>query len=352
MDDNAYNRNIANMVKAINARYVSDAESKRQLIKDMPITGNTLGGRRMRMHKGGEMMGSGFWDDFGSGFVKGFTAPFQVVNKLVGGKKGRKMAGAISTGGISTGGISTGGGFLDDIVSGIGSAVKLAPLLGLGKSKGRPRKMAGAISTGGISTGGRRHKMTKEGAGFFDDVLGIASKVAPLALALGKPKRGRRKMGGTALDNRDADFETPIAIGDIPVGGRRHKMAGAISTGGRRKMAGISTGGLSRKLLGARAVGSGYSELEGAGFFDDVLDGIGNVSKLVDKGLDIGDKLGLFKGKGKKGKKGGISTGGRMTCTGGKRGASNWIAHVKAYAKKHNVPYNQALKQARATYKA
>jgi hypothetical protein len=335
------------------------------MIEDMPITKNTL--RGLGISTGSEMMGSGFWDDFGSGFVKGFTAPFQVVNKLVGGKKTRgrprKMGGietgGISTGGISTGGISTGGGFLDDIVSGIGSAVKLAPLLGLGKSKRRPRKMAG-IETGGAMTctGGRRHKMTKEAGGFFDDVLGIASKVAPLAMmALGKPKRGRKKAGAIGLDERDEDFSTPTAIGNMPVYSSRV----GISTAGRKKAGistgGISTGGLSRKLLGARAVGSGYSELEGGGFFDDVLDGIGNVSKLVDKGLDIGDKLGLFKGKGKKGKKhnkmAGISTGGRMAgiSTGGKRGASKWISHVKAYAKKNNVPYNQALKEARATYK-
>jgi hypothetical protein len=196
--------------------------------------------------------------------------------------------------------------------------------------------------------------MTKEGAGFFDDVLSVASKVAPLALALGKPKRGRKMAGAIALDTREEDFSTPSQVGDmpylsrrtgIPTGGRRMRKGG-ISTGG------ISTGGLSRKLLGARAVGSGYSELEGGGFFDDVLDGIGNVSKLVDKGLDIGDKLGLFKGKGKKGKKGGISTGGRMTCTGGKRGASKWIAHVKATQKKHNISYKDALKKAKETYKA
>ena len=38
---------------------------------------------------------------------------------------------------------------------------------------------------------------------------------------------------------------------------------------------------------------------------------------------------------------------------GTKKGArhSPWIKHVKAYAKKHNVPYKQALKQAKASYK-
>ena len=30
---------------------------------------------------------------------------------------------------------------------------------------------------------------------------------------------------------------------------------------------------------------------------------------------------------------------------------NRWIAHVKAYSKKHNVPYHLAIKQAKATYR-
>lgn len=30
---------------------------------------------------------------------------------------------------------------------------------------------------------------------------------------------------------------------------------------------------------------------------------------------------------------------------------NSWIAHVKDYAKKHNISYREALKQAKATYK-
>lgn len=373
MENTAYNRHIANQINAINQRYIKEAERRGHIIEDMPITRDSVRGlsgsgffddfasgftkgfampfQAVSKLVGGEKMGGiqtggGFFDDFASGFTKGFAMPFQAVSKLVGGEKKprgrpRKMAG-----------IQTGGGFLDDVLGGVQSAVKLAPLLGLGKG----RKMAG-IGTGGISTGGRRKKITKEGAGFLDDVIGIATKVAPLALALGKPKRGRKakKMGGEiALNLRDEDFSTPSQVGNmpfyssqvgIPTGGRRHRKMGGIGTGG------ISTGGLSRKLLGARAVGSGYAELEGAGFFDDVLEGIGNVGKLVDKGLDIGDKLGLLKkGKGKMAKKGGIGTGG--ISTGGKRGASKWVEHVKAFAKKHNISYKDALKQAKASYRA
>jgi hypothetical protein len=30
--------------------------------------------------------------------------------------------------------------------------------------------------------------------------------------------------------------------------------------------------------------------------------------------------------------------------------SNNWIEHVKAYSKKNNVPYKQALKDAKSTY--
>lgn len=30
---------------------------------------------------------------------------------------------------------------------------------------------------------------------------------------------------------------------------------------------------------------------------------------------------------------------------------SSWIAHVKAYAKKHNLKFGDAMKQAKSTYK-
>lgn len=295
MENTAYNRHIAEQVKAITNRYIADAVRKGAFVDEAS----------MATHR--PVIGRGFFDDFASGFTKGFAMPFQAVSKLVGGEK---------------------------------------------KTRGRPRKMAGAISTGGISTGGRRKKMTKEGAGFLDDVLNIATKVAPLALALGKPKKGKKMGGEIALNLREEHFSTPSAVGNMPVAGRRRRMRkGGISTGGI-STGGISTGGLSRKLLGARAVGSGYAELEGAGFFDDVLEGIGNVGKLVTTGVDVADKLGLLKkGKGRKMKKAGaISTGG--ISTGGKRGASKWVQHVKATQKKHNISYKDALKQAKASYKS
>lgn len=278
MEDSRYNRMIAEQVKQINNKYIKDAEKKGYLLKDKDATENTL-------------EGAGFWDDFGSGFVKGFTMPFKAVSSLVGGEK-RQRGRPRKTGGLVTGGVSTGGGFFDDVLSGVSSAVKLAPLLGLGKGKRR----------------------------------------------VGRPRKG----GAIALNKREENFSTPVRAR-----GRPRKMGG-IGTGGIGT-GGIGTGGLSRRLLKARAVGSGKAELEGSGFFDDILEGVSNVGKLVEKGVDIGDKLGLLKkgkGKGKKQMRGGVSTG-------GKRGASKWISHVKAYAKKHNMKYNEALKdpKCRASYR-
>ena len=53
-------------------------------------------------------------------------------------------------------------------------------------------------------------------------------------------------------------------------------------------------------------------------------------------------------GAGRRKKRGGASSG-----AGSKSGAKSnpWIAHVKAYAKKHNISYGEAIKKARPSYK-
>ena len=43
--------------------------------------------------------------------------------------------------------------------------------------------------------------------------------------------------------------------------------------------------------------------------------------------------------------------GGGLKSAGGGKHANPWIRHVKAYCKKHNCPYAQGLKRAKATYK-
>lgn len=353
MEGTAYNRKIADEVKAINRRYINNQVKKGYMLEDMPITKQTIA------------QGKPFE---GSGIISG-------------------LLGAIGLG--KKGGIQTGGDMMDNINSWVKNNLSWANDLPAGL--GRPKK-------GGVSTGGKRGRPRKmagtyQANGFLDDLADGAMKVGSTALslapllALGKPKKGGRlkKGGEIALNMRDENFSTPAAAG------RRRR--GGVSTGG------IATGGLSRKLLGARAVGSGLGELEGAGIFDDILSGMNKTMGLVSQGKALHN---MIKGKGKKAgiatggkrRRAGVQTGGEMKAagflddvfntvgntlstaanaaqlakqfgflkgkgkkagiaTGGKRGASKWIMHVKKYAKDHNMKYNEALKdpKCKSTYK-
>ena len=392
MEANAYNKHIRDQIEAINQKYVKDMEHKGYMLSDMDITPNVavregegilssglslLGlGAAPKVASarvmGGEYMGEGLLDDIGQGFSQGFMLPF----KILGLGKGKK-AGAVS------GGVSTGG------------------------RRGRPRKMAGAVSGGEIGlnlreqnpnyllASGRKSKAMKEGAGILSSVLGavglgqVGGAMSGGAMSggavSGGRKRGRKskamkegegilsgllgavglgKEGGAVSGGMRRKLTTiPYNVsGGAVSGGKRGrkskamkegegilssalgliglgKEGGAVS-GGRmhRKRGGIQTGGL------ARAVGSGMGELQGSGFFDNVLDKVSSIASTVKKGVDIGKDLGLLKGKGRK--RAGASTGGAVS-----GGASPWIMHVKAYAKKHGVSYKDALKQAKATYR-
>jgi hypothetical protein len=192
-----------------------------------------------------------------------------------------------------------GEGILSSVLGAIGLGKEGGAVSGGAVSGGMQRKLTTIpynVSGGAVSGGkrGRKSKAMKEGEGILSSALGL----------IGLGKEGGAVSGGAVS------------------GGRMH-----------RKRGGIQTGGL------ARAVGSGMGELEGSGFFDDILDKVSSVASTVKKGVDIGKDLGLLKGKGRK--SGGVSTG----------GASSWISHVKAYQKKHGVSYKDALKQAKATYR-
>ena len=354
MEANAYNKHIRDQIEAINHKYVNDMQRKGYMLSDMVITPNVavregegilssglsllgLGAtpKVARAH-GGEYMGEGVFDDIGRGFSQGFMMPFKLLGL---GKKGKKA-------GATTG----------------------------GRRRGRPRKMAGAmsggVSTGGVSTGGeialnlreqnpnyllgrgRKTKAMKEGAGILSSVLGAIGLGKEAGAMSGGAKRpltvipynvsggattGGRRRGRPRKAMKEGEGILSGLLGTIGLGKEAGAMSGGATTGGRRgrKRGGIQTGGL------ARAVGSGMGELEGSGFFSDVLDKVSNVASTVKKGLDIGKDLGLLKGKGKGRKRAGVSTG----------GASPWISHVKSYAKKHGVSYKDALKQAKATYR-
>lgn len=375
MEANAYNRKIRDEIEAINQKYVRDMSRKGYMLSDMDITPNVavrqgegilstglsllgLGAKPRVARAAGEYMGEGLLDDIGRGFKQGFMMPFHLLGlgkkggvstggAMVGGRRRgrpRKMAG-ISTGGeiglnlreqnpnylLASGrrgrkskAMKEGAGILSSVLGAIGLGKEGGAITG-----GMRRKMTTIPynTTGGAMTGGRRRgrpAKAMKGEGILSGVLG--------AIGLGKEggvsTGGRRRRagvstGGMSMMDRSANFMHSLGLG---------KEGGAM-TGGRRKRGGIQTGGL------ARAVGSGMGELEGSGFFDDVLDKVSSIAGTVKKGVEIGKDLGLIKGKGRK--RAGVSTG-------GKRGSSPWIAHIKAHAKKHGMKYNEALKDPRA----
>jgi len=260
MDNNSYNRKIRDEVQAINNKYIRDAESQGNLVKDMNITKNTLEG----VGRGGSYLGR-------------------------------------PVGGMATGGMATGG-----------------------KKRGRPSKKNMA------------------GGDWFDDAIGIATKVAPLVFGIGSKKGG-------------------VSTGGMETGGRRvgrpcKKKSGGMETGGRRvgRPCKKSGSGVLSSLLGAVGLGKEGEKMATGGMetggcrrgrpCKKNIDGSGMLSSLLGA-VGLGKEGGVSTG-GKK-KRGGLSTGGMAT--GGAK--SKWINHVKAYAKKHNVSYKEAMQKAKASYK-
>jgi len=380
MEANAYNKHIRDQIEAINHKYVRDMERKGYMLSDMDITPNVavregegilssdlsllgLGAApKVARARGEGIMGEGLLDDIGRGFSTGFMMPFKLLGlgkkgkkagAVSGGRRGRprKMAGAVSGGEIGLNLREQNPNYLKSkaMMEGAGILSSVLGAVGLGQ--------VGGASTGGAVSGGKRgrkSKAMKEGEGILSGLLGAVGlgkeagamsggmrrklTTIPYNVSGGAVSGGKRGRKSKAMKEGEGILSGLLGTiglgkeGGAFSGGRMHRKRGGIQTGG------IQTGGL------ARAVGSGMGELEGSGFFDDVLDKISSVASTVKKGVDIGKDLGLLKGKGRK--RAGASTGGAVT-----GGASPWISHVKAYAKKHGVSYKDALKQAKATYR-
>lgn len=97
---------------------------------------------------------------------------------------------------------------------------------------------------------------------------------------------------------------------DLGVGGAS---VGGAKRGRKRKVGGAVTGGKKRKVRRGRGLGG------------------------------LADILGGSKPKRtKRTRKGGAVP----------KGASSWVTHIKQYAKSHNIPYGQAMHDARASYKS
>ena len=176
----------------------------------------------------------------------------------------------------------------------------------------------------------------------------VAQNVAPFLplLGLGKRKKaGRPRKVGGAMGREVGSGMT----GGISTGGKRkkagrpRKMKGGMESedmeGGKRKKAGRP-----RKMKGG---------MEGEGIFSSLLSKIGLGEGESEESEDMEDMEGGKRKKaGRPRKMGKGATGGAET-GGAKKPVSKWIAHVKAYAKKYKMKYNEALKdpKCRASYK-
>jgi hypothetical protein len=348
MENTPYNRRVAEQLRLINNRFLShqDSTGKKILEKSLvPLVkplikydnaskegsgllsgvlstfglGSPTGegkrsvGRPRKVRAGemqaGEMEAGAWYDDFATGF----KMPFQLVNKVLGGKK---RGGLIKT------------------ASGKAHYGKDSMTVRSGNGVGRP------VGAGNVGM---------EGSGIFDDIgdfVGNVKKVLPLASLIGIGKKGgKRRKGG--LVGVDAMAEQK----NLLTGGKRRRGRPCKST----RKAGLEGQGILSGILGSIGLGEDMeggkrrrgrprkstrkAGLEGEGLFDDILSNVGKVVKTaVDIAPHAKDLYKSFKGKGRQA---GVK----------KAGASKWIQHVKAYAKKHNIPYNEALKKASSSYK-
>jgi len=246
-----------------------------------------------------KLKAAGLFDQIADGFTTGFKMPFQLVNKVLGGAKTKKLkAGLIKIAkGRQVGGYKAHYGM-----------------------ESMPIKSGNGLNARAVGSG-------NVGAGIFDDIgdfVGNVKNVLPLAAMIGIGKKGRK--GG--------------AVGVEAMAENKNALTGGKRRPGRPRKAGGPISG----LLGAFGLGKDMeggkrrpgrprkAGMEAGGLFDDIL---GTVGKVVKTTADVApDAVKLFKmvkGKGAK-------------CCGG---ASPWIAHCKAFAKKHNMSYRDALKDAR-----
>jgi hypothetical protein len=238
-----------------------------------------------------------------------------------------------------------GSGWFDDMTSGISKGINtvlgpvgqvasiLTPFMGLGKV-GRPRKgkgMTGGAMVGSAMTGGKRKVgRPRKGKGLTGgaELLNQVQKMDGGKRKAGRPRKVKGGMEGEGIFSSLLD---KIGLGE----GEMDDMEG----GKRRK-----------KAVYRRKLGKG--EMEGEGIFSGLLSKIG-----LGEGEDMeGGKRKAGRPRKGKGMTGGAMTGGmagRAVVGSGRKKTSPWIAHVKAYAKKHNMKYNEALKdpKCRASYK-
>jgi hypothetical protein len=328
MEDNPYNRKIAEQLKAINDLYLVHLKKTGKEVVDsdrIPLV-------KPNIH----YEANGFFDDMVSGLSTGFAMPLQLVNKVLGGKKkgglikiakGAKANYGETSKPVVSGNVGIaravgsgnaemeGSGIFDDIgefVGNVKNVLPLAALVGIGKKKSsidnRPRK-AGSVGVQAMAenknalTGGKKRgrpsKKKMEAGGPLSGLLG--------AIGLGEEMAGEEMAGGKKRGRPSKK--------KMEAGGPLSGLLGAIGLG--EEMAGGKKRGRSSK-----------KKMEAAGIFDDILSTVGKVVKTTaDVAPDAVKLIKMVKGGAKK--------------------SSRWIDHVKAYSKKHNMKYSECLKDAK-----
>jgi hypothetical protein len=317
MEDNPYNRNIANQLKEINNKFLSHLNLTGKQVVDsdlVPLVKPNV-----------KYEANGWFDDMTSGLATGFSMPLQLVNKVLGGKKkgglikiakGKANYGETSKPIISGNGSIAravgsgnaemeGSGIFDDIGEFVGNVKKVLPLaamIGIGKKagkRGRPRK-AGSVGVQAMAenknalTGGKKRgrpsKKKMEAGGPLSSLLGMVGLGEEMAAGKKKGRPSKKKM---------------------EAGGPLSNLLGMVGLG-EEMAAGKKKGRPSKK------------KMEAAGIFEDIL---GSVGKAVKTAADVApDAVKLIK----------MVKGGAKT--------SSWIDHVKAYAKKNKINYRDALR--------
>lgn len=227
----------------------------------------------------------------------------------------------------------SGGDFFSDLLGTIGNvagtAMKVAPLFGLGESGGGRRKRGGAFDPMGAGVSGGMVDKLKypdygmQGGDFFSDLLGTVGNVAGTALKVA-PLFGLGESGGGMSGGGLTDMPSLNATASRHSYGNMGNIAGMANGAGRPPTNKKVKGGYlpaPPTQVGVSMSGMGQdSESEEESNYDSEED--------MEGGEDL-RQVGC-----------GLS-GGKMT----------WINHVKAYQRKHGCSYKDALKRAGASYR-
>jgi len=183
-----------------------------------------------------------------------------------------------------------------------------------------------------------------KGAGFLSGLAGM--------LGLGQATEEELAATANALVRRGMGKYGMFGLGEAKAKSKGKK---------DKKGSGTLSDLFNRGRLGQGETEDKIDDLEGGGILSGLLGAVGLGEGDLEGGMSLYDSLTLSKKDKdirsilkdiKSGKLGDRQVGYNNVKGGKKKKSSKLIEHVKAYAKKHNLKYPEALKKARASYKA